>query len=69
MQTAASQVLILNARINEASVSSRDDERNSLQGQHAESQIKEKSARARMEIIDEQLESVRPVFVFVRLLP
>jgi hypothetical protein len=58
MQTAASQALILNSRINESNISSRDDERNTLQGQFAESQIKEKSARARMEILDEQIESL-----------
>jgi len=59
MQAATSQIGVLNVQINKANNAGNDEEKNQLNGQLSESKFKAKGARDQIEIIDEQLESMR----------
>jgi hypothetical protein len=56
MNTATSQVAILNVKLNDPNIP--DNEKSTIQGQLAESSIKGKSCAARIEILKEQLDSM-----------
>ena len=58
MTLASTQVPILNAKVHDASQANRGEDMNMIQGQLAESQIKQKSAKAKLEVLDEQIESM-----------
>lgn len=58
MQAAQTQFAYLSAQVNTTSRTAKDDEKNTLQGQRHEAQIKARSAQAQIESIDAQLDSM-----------
>jgi multidrug efflux pump subunit AcrA (membrane-fusion protein) len=59
MQGARTQANYLRIQLNKATTTGNEEERNQIQGQLSESTIKAKSAQEQIDIIDEQLESMR----------